>query len=391
MSITDIRSDDYTFITSHLFRFAPTTDRWERVDGHAPTADAPPLPGSIRVATLNILHDHRSWRERQMIVSQKRYAALPVHLEALDADVIALHDATKSALKVLQESDFIRRAYTMTAIADSVGERPFSLLLSRLPVLECHALHLSRHRDESALIPCVVLKGRPVRPGYEGKRLAAAALRSDSDAIGNEGIGERSYQLKFCTDALRALEPSGNIVLLADTNMQQTCEDASLQHADLLDVWAETHFSDGEDGRPGYTHDPGCNALLRNMNPGEKRMLRPDRILIPRGACVSPCAPASLWATEPLPVMDHQTATSMWGKLGLASKTVGLFLSNRFGVVADLKIGEAPFDGNALAAERLDMNARTPVQAPRPAEAVDAAFAVAGHAAFFAARLLGQR
>ncbi|RYE83839.1 MAG: hypothetical protein EOO75_18835, partial [Myxococcales bacterium] len=135
--------------------------------------------------------------------------------------------------------------------------------------------------------------------------------------VSNATKGATGLRREELDRALALLAGDLDAVVMGDLNLTGDELAAPLAAAGLTDAW--THLLPDD---PGLSYDPATNALAALFS-RDGRGQRYDRILW-RGAALSPCA-ARLFATAPLGDGD-----------------AGLFPSDHFGVVVDLRVGDDP-------------------------------------------------
>ncbi|MEU1192536.1 poly(A) polymerase [Streptomyces sp. NPDC005859] len=279
------------------FFTARTPHAWDAAAGRwGPAAPARGEAGRdrIRVLTWNTLWDRY---DSHRIDTALRRPLLLDALERADADVIALQEVEAGLLAMLLDAAWVRAHYT-------VGTDPYGkdvddcglLLLSRLPVGEA-ALHvLGHHKAVTAVV--VDTASGPLT-------VAATHLTSDHS---EDGPTRRGAQLTRLAEGLAGAE--GGLVLVGDFNDGGPGPARTLG---MLDAWTETHGP--HDDSP--TFDPGVNPLAA-VSSLSGRASRLDRVFV---------RPA-----------DGARVTGA-ARLGTSPTPQGLYISDHYGVAADLHRG----------------------------------------------------
>ncbi|MFD9389421.1 poly(A) polymerase [Streptomyces sp. NPDC060000] len=286
-----LRAPFFTARTPHAWD--ASTRRW------TPAQPTPGEPGRdrTRVLTWNTLWDRY---DSHRIDTALRRPLLLAALEHADADVIALQEVEAGLLAMLLAAPWVQAHYT-------VGTDPYGkdvddcglLLLSRLPVREA-ALHvLGRHKAVTAVV--VDTASGPLT-------VAATHLTSDHS---EDGPTRRGAELARLAEGLAGVE--GSLALVGDFNDGGPGPARTLG---MLDAWTETHGP--HDDSP--TFDPGVNPLAAVASLSG-RASRLDRVFV-RPAGGARVTGAALLGTTPTPQ--------------------GLYVSDHYGVVADLNCGTGP-------------------------------------------------
>ncbi|MEV8532491.1 RNA repair domain-containing protein [Streptomyces sp. NPDC051211] len=268
--------------------------RWSPA-GAAPTAGADVPAAEVRLLTWNTLWDRY---DADRIDTARRRPRLLAALAAADADVIALQEVEPALLDMLLAADWVRARYTL---GTDPGGRDVDdsglLLLSRLPVREAGGHRLGPHKAVAAVV--VDTAGGP---------LVVAASHLSSDHSEN-GAGRREAELARLGEGLGGVE--GDLVVLGDFNDGRDGPEGPAAALGLRDAWTEAHGP--ADRTP--TFDPGANPLAA-VSSLTGRASRLDRILLRGGARVAGA-----------------------GLLGDVPEADGLFLSDHYGVRAELSVG----------------------------------------------------
>jgi poly(A) polymerase len=279
------------------FFSARTPHTWDAAAGRwapaAPTAREAG-PERVRVLTWNTLWDRY---DSDRIDTARRRPLLLEALERADADVVALQEVEAGLLAMLLDTAWVRAGCT-------VGTDPYGkdvddcglLLLSRLPVREA-ALHvLGHHKAVTAIV--VDTAAGPLT-------VAATHLTSDHS---ENGPARRDAELTQLAEGLSGV--TGGLVLAGDFNDGGSGPARALG---MLDAWTETHGPD--DHSP--TFDPGVNPLAA-VSSLTGRASRLDRVLVRPGDG------------------PHVTGAAL---LGDTPTRTGLYVSDHYGVAADLHCG----------------------------------------------------
>ncbi|WP_279340419.1 poly(A) polymerase [Sphaerisporangium perillae] len=295
------------------FFTARTPFAWDPAVGWQPAEDVPtgraptaarlrvaPTAARLRVLTWNTLWDRY---DSDRIDTARRRPLLLDALEQADADVIALQEVEAELLSMLLLSRWVRSGYTLST--DPAGRDVDDgglLLLSRLPVREAGVHVLGPHKSvaavtvESAAGPIVV---------------AVTHLTSDHS---ENGKARREAELTRLAEVLTGLD--GDVILLGDLN------DGGSGPAGVLglrDAWTEVHGPSD----PTVTFDPRVNPLAA-LSSLSGRASRLDRVLL-RGPGLR-AATAVLRGDSP-------------------ATPDGLFISDHYGVMVDVAIGEGEGEG----------------------------------------------
>jgi Poly(A) polymerase len=251
----------------------------------------------LRVLTWNTLWDR--YNSDRIDTARRR----PLLLDALrdaDADVIALQEVEAGLLEPLLRAGWVRERYVLGT--DPAGpDVPGTglLLLSRVPVREAGLLTLGPHKAVAAVT---------VETAAGPLVVAGTHLTSDHSA---DGAARRRAELAAVAEGLAGVD--GDVVLLGDFNDGGTGPDGPAAALGLRDAWTEAH---GPDDRTP-TFDPVANPLAA-ISSLSGRAARLDRVLLrsPRLRV----AEATLLGDRPVD---------------------GRYLSDHYGVLADLELGPA--------------------------------------------------
>ncbi|MER5990418.1 poly(A) polymerase [Streptomyces viridosporus] len=285
------------------FFTAGTPYGWEPARGWRPMDGAPrtavPSTGSLRVLTWNTLWDRY---DSDRIDTARRRPLLLAALEDADADVIALQEVEAGLLALLLRAPWVRAGYTLgTDPGGKDIENSGLLLLSRLPVREAGRHELGPHKAVTAIT---------VETGSGPLVVATTHLSSDHS---HNGPARRQAELGRLAEGLGGVD--GDLVLVGDFNDGGDEPAAALG---LRDAWTEVHGP----GDRTPTFDPGVNPLAA-VSSLSGRASRLDRIFLRAG---------QLRATGAFLRGDSPT-------------TDGLYVSDHYGVAADLQLsGAEPTD-----------------------------------------------
>ena len=287
-------------------------ERWAMVEA----SELVVIDQPVRVATLNILADCFPWYIEMAIRSAERFAWLCDGIARLNPTIIGLNEVTMNALRVLQESPFIRENYFLTATSDGdSGLSPHGcIILSKLPLLEVFALPVSGSNRQA-----VVVKVRLAR-----ETCAYVCTHHTTAYQTAKNAQLRVLQIRDIVDVLRPLGLP--FIIMGDLNLHYAFEDSVVIDNHLLDGWAQTHFSSEpsfDDADPGFTFDALSNTFIPYYIPGEQRQMRLDRILFSAGFPAVTKTPCAMWANQPIKSDSY------------------LFPSDHFGLYIDLMTGNA--------------------------------------------------
>ncbi|MFG2961541.1 RNA repair domain-containing protein [Streptomyces sp. NPDC048291] len=262
--------------------------------------------GGVRVLTWNTLWDRY---DADRIDTAGRRPLLSQALRDADVDVIALQEVEAGLLALLLGEEWVRAGWALGTDprgrdVDACG----LLLLTRLPVIEAAHHELGPHKAVTALV--VEAGGRPVV-------VAATHLSSDHS---ENGADRRTAELARVAEGLAGVD--AELLLLGDFNDGGGTPQLTLG---LRDAWSEVHGTD--DTTP--TFDPGRNPLAA-ISSLTGRASRLDRVLL-RGAGLR-VRHAELCGDMPSPE--------------------GTYISDHYGVLAELAVGAPEADALESLAER---------------------------------------
>ncbi|MER5928841.1 poly(A) polymerase [Streptomyces sp. NPDC002054] len=270
--------------------------RWGPAEGPGPKS-RPAAGAGLRLLTWNTLWDRY---DGELIDTARRRPLLLAALAAAGAEVIALQEVEPELLDMLLAADWVRAGYTL---GTDPGGRDVDgsglLLLSRLPVREAGVHVLGPHKAVTAVV--VETAGGPLV-------VAATHLTSDHSERGGE---RREAELARLAEGLGGIE--GDLVLLGDFNDGRNGREGPAAALGLRDAWTEAYGP--ADRTP--TFDPAANPLAA-VSSLTGRASRLDRVLLRGGGRVAGA-----------------------GLLGDVPEADGLFISDHYGVRADLSFGPA--------------------------------------------------
>ena len=262
----------------------------------------------IRIATLNILADCFPWFIEMAIRSPERFEWLCNGITTLNPTIIGLNEVTVTALEQLQQCAFIRENYFITESIKQTKEDDSAelthgvnnllsphgcVILSKFPLLEVFAISVIGSSREAVV-------GKVQLDHHSEKSIYVCAHHTTAYQTPKNAL-LRAQQIR---DIIDTLEPLGlPFVILGDLNLHYQFEDSVVVDNNLIDAWAQTHFSQihpFNDGNEGYTFDTMKNSLIPYYIPGECRRMRLDRILFSRGFPAFAVRPCMLWANEPI-------------------------------------------------------------------------------------------
>ncbi|MET7619852.1 poly(A) polymerase [Streptomyces sp. NPDC005408] len=283
-----LRAPFFTPATPHVWDPA---EGWRPADGTSP-APVPPR-ASLRVLTWNTLWDRY---DSDRIDTARRRPLLLAALEEADADVIALQEVETGLLAQLLQASWVRAGYTLgTDPGGKDVDDSGLLLLSRLPVREAGRHEFGPHKAVTAIT---------VESGSGPLVVAATHLSSDHS---DDGAARRDAELTSLAEGLGGVD--GELILLGDFN---DGSDGPALALGLRDAWTEVHGP----GDRTPTFDPGVNPLAA-VSSLSGRASRLDRIFLREG----PLRANRVYLRGDAPTPD------------------GLYISDHYGVEADLTVG----------------------------------------------------
>lgn len=321
--------------------------RWSIVRNsiHSSSMDEP-----IRLATLNILADCFPWFVETAIRSAERYQWLCDGIAHLNPTILGLNEVTNTALQRLQESSFIRQHYFIMQTfqgneatgTSKVEDCPSAkllfphqcVILSKIPLMEAFAISVSGRKREA-----IVAK---VQLGRTRETCIYLCLHHATPYKNVKNTQLRAQQINDIMDVLKPLNHP--FIIMGDLNLYYEFEDNIIIQHQLVDAWAQTHFSDRypfNDQENGYTFDASKNSLIPYYIPGGCGQMRLDRILFSRGFPAFAIKPCALWANERLKPDDY------------------LFPSDHFGLSIDILMDESN-DQERLSITAMSLNEPDP-------------------------------
>lgn len=333
--------------------YAFSSDRgcWEKCCS-ASSSSPPSSASALRVVTFNVLADCFPYAVRLAIKSEARFPALVKQLVELDATFCGLNEVTENSLELILADPFIRSNYFVTEIVPdrtAADRKPGNrshrakgtpgglisphgcVLLSKFPFVECFEVPPYLGGPRSAILGVVDL---PNARGLLGVcSIHTIAFQSHENKI------KREVQLKLATEmghklidemvAARANsgKDKAGFIIMGDMNLHFVNEDKNVIALDMCDAWAETHFGPGQDQDPGMTFNAKTNTMIPRYIPGEKRLMRLDRILISQGSKLGFASPCKIFGDSPV---DSSASNKE------------VFLSDHYGLVVDLTVADAP-------------------------------------------------
>jgi endonuclease/exonuclease/phosphatase family metal-dependent hydrolase len=268
--------------------------------------------GQIRIATLNILADCWPWFIEKVIRSTERYEGLIEAIFDLDPTILGQNEVTPSDLTFLLQSPFIRKNYFITATSTNCQHiTPHgSVVLSKLLIVEVLTIAVTgRNRD--AVVGKIRLS-----------EMAETCIHFCS--LHTTHRQSRVQQVRDVIDTLQPL--SLPFIIAGDLNLYYEYEDAMIIDQNLMDAWAQTHFSEltpFNDQDPGYTFDSVKNTFIPSYSPGNCRQMRLDCILFSHGFPAYAKQSSVLWANNPI------------------RNDCYLFSSDHFGLYIDIYLGKS--------------------------------------------------
>ncbi|UJR07417.1 hypothetical protein I4U23_011703 [Adineta vaga] len=267
---------------------------------------------TIRIATLNILADCFPWFIETVVRSSERLEWLCNGIINLNPTILGLNEVSPNVLQRLQQCPFIRENYFITECFDENADGKCvnglllphgCILLSKLPFYEVFAVPFTGKRRE-AVIGKVQF----------GKDFVYFCTHHTTARQGTKNAQLRSRQIREVIDVLQPL--GSPFVIMGDLNLYHQFEDAIIIDNQLIDAWAQTHFSHihpFNDGDEGYTFDAVKNTLIPYYVPGNCRQMRLDRILFSHGFPAFAIAPCKLWANEPIQTGNYLFPSDHFG------------------------------------------------------------------------------
>jgi endonuclease/exonuclease/phosphatase family metal-dependent hydrolase/2'-5' RNA ligase/uncharacterized protein (UPF0248 family) len=318
-----LRAPFFTALVPHAWdpaggEWRPAIQREGRDASGASGAHGQGVPAApLRVLTWNTLWDRY---ESDRIHTARRRPLLLAALRVARADVIALQEVDATLLAMVLGQGWVRAEYTVSSAArDRAVEDCGVLLLSRRPVLEAAVHMLGPHKSLVAF--AVSAAGSAARADAAAVVVATVHLSSDH---GQDGTGRRRVEIAQVAEGLAEL--TGPYVLMGDFNDGGEAPDGPAAALRLQDAWLLARGP--EDRTP--TFDPTVNTIAAATSL-RGRAARLDRILLRPGGqeCEHP--------TGADPGLSIRAAAL----LGTEPAEPGLYLSDHYGVLAELAVAAA--------------------------------------------------
>ena len=215
----------------------------------------------LRVATFNILADCFPWFVLLAIDSERRFAALVEELSRLNADVLVMNEVTSNSLRLLLESEYVRKSYYVSELPTGVNgtlDGPHGcVMFSTIPLRQCYALKMEFMKRPAVLGVFEIAK----------QKVAVCSLHTVAHQSPKNKTA-RAAQISQVVSFARQ-QPVDGFLVAGDLNLHYTAEDGIVPANGLLDAWAETHFGEAGDGNPGYTFDAEVNSMIPRYIPGD--------------------------------------------------------------------------------------------------------------------------
>ena len=252
----------YRFQTLPTYHFNVTAKAWQSSQSShnaAPAWSTTSITPPLTFVSYNVLDD--VYPDGAMNCTQ-RWKHLLALLATLDADVIALQEATPRFLTQLSACDWARSSYHLSdclvnGSAHTVDPSGLLLLSKARPA----QLHYREHDNKRQLLAVYELDN--------GRLLYVANVHLTSDHHRSNAT-KRREQLQSLVDACGWESGDGrgvDVVVLGDTNMQEG------------EALPDGYIDSCE--RVGYTYDPTTNALAARIS-RSGRSARYDRVLVRR-------------------------------------------------------------------------------------------------------------
>jgi endonuclease/exonuclease/phosphatase family metal-dependent hydrolase len=296
--------------TSAGWRYSRDENVWRVVEARAAPSDPVGHGRSLRLATLNCLHDLTL---HEVLQHEVRHGAICRELRSLDADVIGLNEVTRPLLERVLREDWVRNSYTTSVVPDHarcshvstvLGGGSFgNVLLSRVPPSSVEYIEQpgdGRHSHVISLCLSDPRGGGPLRAAVCSAHFTACPWLME---------GRRKVQLEHVTSALTTGATSGGpfdvCVVMGDFNFHREAENASIPQG-----WGEVPAVVAL----GETWDFGRNAMLAHYLPlrnvyngldlgatfGWPSPMRLDRMLVHGSTLDCGAAGARIFADEPI-------------------------------------------------------------------------------------------
>ncbi|OJJ15621.1 hypothetical protein BKI52_37700 [marine bacterium AO1-C] len=214
-------------------------EAWEAYLGAVATQEI----NQLKVVSYNVLCDEH---EKQFVRSIERYPAIARYLEASDADIIALQEATPALLQYLQTQPWVQ-AYFISEAPHQPTLQPFGqVILSKYPFDLVEHLYSPHKRF---LVGTWNFNDTPIH-------LANVHLTSNRS---ERALQIRQEQLEAMVSYLNTLP--GDVWLVGDMNMREEEDNPLLKTHLLEDVWKVQHPN-----KTGFTFDPTENPLAEKLS-----------------------------------------------------------------------------------------------------------------------------
>jgi poly(A) polymerase len=228
-------NDDFTLRALYCFH----QEQWQAYTGTVHNCQIPQL----KVVTYNVLCDEH---EKAYVRSEERYTAIAQYLESIDADIIALQEATPLLLEILSQQTWVQN-YFCSEPANSPTLRPFGqVILSKHPFSLVEHLYSPQKRF---LVAGWQING-------EAFHLANVHLTSNRT---DKAMGVRQQQLDVMVDYLKSL--GGDVLLVGDFNMREDENVDILKQHQFEDIWLLQHPKDN-----GFSFNPDENPLAERFS-----------------------------------------------------------------------------------------------------------------------------
>lgn len=228
-------NDDFTLRAIYCFQ----QNQWQAYTGTVHNCQV----AELKVVTYNVLCDEH---EKAYVRSEERYAALAQYLESIDADMIALQEATPMLMEVLKEQAWAQN-YFLSEHPNSPTLRPFGqVILSKHPFSLVEHLYSPQKRF---LVAGWQING-------EAFHLANVHLTSNRT---DKAMGVRQQQLEVMVDYLKLL--GGDVLLVGDFNMREDENVDILNNHQFEDIWLLQHPNNA-----GFSFNPAQNPLAERFS-----------------------------------------------------------------------------------------------------------------------------
>ncbi|EAY30785.1 poly(A) polymerase [Microscilla marina] len=197
----------------------------------------------LKVISYNVLCDEH---DKEYVRSKERYVAIAQHLAHLEADIIALQEATPLLIEFLRQQAWAKD-YFFSEPPNSPTLRPFGqVILSKYPFSLVEHLYSPQKRF---LVAGWQING-------EAFHVANVHLTSNHS---DKAMGVRQQQLEVMTNYLKSLR--GDVLLVGDFNMREGENVDILTEHQFEDVWPLQHPDDA-----GFSFHPDENPLAERFS-----------------------------------------------------------------------------------------------------------------------------